>query len=101
MLLIVVYTHIVELDVAQRHSIESPGVEIHDRLHPIDTLKWWPRVNRDASTRYVQGHHFARVPRMYAFSPPQWGHVPVSTSRGTAGLGTSLVWPPFRAPSPL
>ena len=38
-LLFVVYTYIVELDVAQRHIIESPGVEIHDRLHPIDTLK--------------------------------------------------------------
>ena len=96
----VAYDPNAEIECGNGRRVTLDGVAIHDRLHPIDTLKWWPRVNRDASTRYVQGHHFARVPRLYAFSPPQRGHVPVSTSRGTAGLGTSLVWPPFRAPSP-
>ena len=96
----VVYDPNAEIECGNGRRVTLDGVAIHDRLHPIDTLKWWPRVNRDASTRYVQGHHWAGLPRIYAFSPPQRGHMPGSTSRGTAGLGTSLVWPPFRAPSP-
>ena len=98
-LLDVAYTSIVGIRRAPRCSIESADIAFHGRLPRVNTRKWWPRVYRDASERYVQGHHCAWGPRPYAFSPPQRGHVPASTNCGTEGFGSLAVWSPFSAHS--
>ena len=98
-LLDVAYTSIVGIRRAPRCSIESADIAFHGRLPRVNTRKWWPRVYRDASERYVQGHHCAWGPRPYAFSPPQRGHVPASTNCGTEGFGSLAVWSPFSAPT--
>ena len=89
--------------------VQQPTVNMYDRAphpsgNPLDaTHRYAQMVDTSKSRRLNEIRPRASLGGLtedLCFLAPQRGHMPGSTSRGTAGLGTSLVWPPFRAPSP-